>query len=181
MFNKLKGLKLYSEADNNEEEEEIIEEEPQEEKVIEPDTENNSLDNDFGEYSDGLEDEFEVPTDYNANDYYDSQIVEGTDEEDSAEFKRRLGALAKAYSNMYDKYKDIIIHLKDIDATGDRATVLNTIIKKYEELLEALVAYRRDCDDTFEVKYKTFIEFRAAFITINQEIADIDADIQLIQ
>lgn len=185
MFNKIKGLKLYAEAEEQMEEE--IVEEP-EEVVTPPEDnttleDNNSLDNDFSEYGDGFEDDgdFEVPTDYNANDYYSDQIVSGTEDEDSAEYKRRRLSLAKAYSKMYDKYKDVIINLKDIDATGDRAVVLTAIIRKYEELLEALVAYNRDCEDSFEVRYKTFIEFRAAFLTINEEIETINSDVQLIQ
>lgn len=183
MFNKIKGLKLYAEA---EEEEEVVPTETGDNNDENADRSeeigNNSLDNDFGGFDDGFDEDDTLDTsDYNANDYFDEEIVDGTEGEDSAEFKRRNLALAKAYSSMYDKYKEVILKLKDMDVTGDRAIVLTTIIRKYEELIEALVAYRRECEDTFEVRYKTFVEFRAAFITINEELAKIDADVQLIQ
>ena len=146
------------------------------------------------------EPEYEEPTDYNEDNEFamdeetdadagyseegseedENMFAEGEDE-DTPEFRRKARKLNKSFSLLYDQYKDLIQKLKDIDATGDKATVLNIIINEYENQLQALVDYVDDNDDTWVIRFQTFVEFRLAFVTLNKKLSHIQEDVNILQ
>ena len=114
------------------------------------------------------------------NEEDENMFAEGEDE-DTPEFRRKARKLNKSFSLLYDQYKDLIQKLKDIDATGDKATVLNIIINEYENQLQALVDYVDDNDDTWVIRFQTFVEFRLAFVTLNKKLSHIQEDVNILQ
>mgnify|MGYP000939034476 CR=1 FL=1 len=146
------------------------------------------------------EPEYEEPADYNEDNEFamdeetdadagyteegteedENMFAEGEDE-DTPEFRRKARKLNKSFSLLYDQYKDLIQKLKDIDATGDKATVLNIIINEYENQLQALVDYVDDNDDTWVIRFQTFVEFRLAFVTLNKKLSHIQEDVNILQ
>ena len=154
-------------------------EEPTEDDIPEPD---------YEEHDDNLEDnEFAMEEADNDAGYSEegseedeNMFAEGEDE-DTPEFRRKARKLNKSFSLLYDQYKDLIQKLKDIDATGDKATVLNIIINEYENQLQALVDYVDDNDDTWVIRFQTFVEFRLAFVTLNKKLSHIQEDVNILQ
>ena len=149
-------------------------------------------------YDDLPEPEYEEPDTYNDNEFAmdeetdadagyseegsedENMFAEGEDE-DTPEFRRKARKLNKSFALLYDQYKDLIQKLKDIDATGDKATVLNIIIDEYETQLQALVDYVDDNDDTWVIRFQTFVEFRLAFVTLNKKLSHIQEDVNILQ
>ena len=109
----------------------------------------------------------------------DNAFTEGEDE-DTPVFRRKTKKLNKAFASLYDQYKDLIAKLKNIDATGDKATVINTYIDEYEENLQALVEYVNDNTDTWVIRFQTYVEFRATFATINKKLSSIEEDVNIL-
>ena len=177
MFNKLKKIKLYAEAEEEEVQEETT---PEVEEGAEPiiDEPEEELSNDFGDFEDV---DLDTPDDYDANNYFDANITDDTGSLESAEYKRRNLKLELAYGALYDKYVGEVEKLKNMDVAGDRAVVISTIIKKYESILDMLVSYKRFCKDPFEIRYETFIKYRAMFITINEQLESIDSEVNILQ
>ena len=149
----------------------IPEPEPEEPEFTDPDPddgfdpENPELQEDAGEPGD-------TPNEDNA-------FTEGEDE-DTPVFRRKTKKLNKAFASLYDQYKDLIAKLKNIDATGDKATVINTYIDEYEENLQALVEYVNDNTDTWVIRFQTYVEFRATFATINKKLSSIEEDVNIL-
>lgn len=144
---------------------------------------------DYEEPDDNLEDnEFAMDEEADSDAGYteegneedENMFAEGEDE-DTPEFRRKARKLNKSFSLLYDQYKDLIQKLKDIDATGDKATVLNIIINEYENQLQALVDYVDDNDDTWVIRFQTFVEFRLAFVTLNKKLSHIQEDVNILQ
>lgn len=149
-------------------------------------------------YDDLPEPEYEEPGTYNDNEFAmdeetdadagyseegsedENMFAEGEDE-DTPEFRRKARKLNKSFALLYDQYKDLIQKLKDIDATGDKATVLNVIIDQYETQLQALIDYIDDNDDTWVIRFQTFVEFRLAFVTLNKKLSHIQEDVNILQ
>lgn len=149
-------------------------------------------------YDDLPEPEYEEPDTYNDNEFAmdeetdadagyseegtedENMFAEGEDE-DTPEFRRKARKLNKSFALLYDQYKDLIQKLKDIDATGDKATVLNVIIDQYETQLQALIDYIDDNDDTWVIRFQTFVEFRLAFVTLNKKLSHIQEDVNILQ
>ena len=154
--------------------------EPTEDDIPEPDYEesdDNLEDNEFA-----MDEEADSDAGYTeeGNEEYENMFAEGEDE-DTPEFRRKARKLNKSFSLLYDQYKDLIQKLKDIDATGDKATVLNIIINEYENQLQALVDYVDDNDDTWVIRFQTFVEFRLAFVTLNKKLSHIQEDVNILQ
>ena len=110
----------------------------------------------------------------------ENMFAEGEDE-DTPEFRRKARKLNKSFALLYDQYKDLIRKLKDIDATGDKATVLNIMVNEYENQLQALVDYIDDNDDTWVIRFQTFVEFRLAFVTLNKKLSSIQEDVNILR
>ena len=110
----------------------------------------------------------------------ENMFAEGEDE-DTPEFRRKARKLNKSFALLYDQYKDLIRKLKDIDATGDKATVLNIMVAEYENQLQALVDYIDDNDDTWVIRFQTFVEFRLAFVTLNKKLSSIQEDVNILR
>lgn len=110
----------------------------------------------------------------------ENMFAEGEDE-DTPEFRRKARKLNKSFALLYDQYKDLIRKLKDIDATGDKATVINIMVNEYENQLQALVDYIDDNDDTWVIRFQTFVEFRLAFVTLNKKLSGIQEDVNILR
>lgn len=149
-------------------------------------------------YDDLPEPEYEEPDTYNDNEFAmdeeadsdagyseegteDENMFADGEDEDTPEFRRKARKLNKSFALLYDQYKDLIQKLKDIDATGDKATVLNVIIDQYETQLQALIDYIDDNDDTWVIRFQTFVEFRLAFVTLNKKLSHIQEDVNILQ
>ena len=139
----------------------------------EPDTYN---DNEFA-----MDEEADADAGYSEEGTEDENMFADGEDEDTPEFRRKARKLNKSFALLYDQYKDLIQKLKDIDATGDKATVLNIIIDEYETQLQALVDYVDDNDDTWVIRFQTFVEFRLAFVTLNKKLSHIQEDVNILQ
>lgn len=139
----------------------------------EPDTYN---DNEFA-----MDEETDADAGYSEEGSEDENMFADGEDEDTPEFRRKARKLNKSFALLYDQYKDLIQKLKDIDATGDKATVLNVIIDQYETQLQALIDYIDDNDDTWVIRFQTFVEFRLAFVTLNKKLSHIQEDVNILQ
>lgn len=139
----------------------------------EPDTYN---DNEFA-----MDEEADADAGYTEEGTEDENMFAEGEDEDTPEFRRKARKLNKSFALLYDQYKDLIQKLKDIDATGDKATVLNVIIDQYETQLQALIDYIDDNDDTWVIRFQTFVEFRLAFVTLNKKLSHIQEDVNILQ
>ena len=139
----------------------------------EPDTYN---DNEFA-----MDEETDADAGYSEEGTEDENMFADGEDEDTPEFRRKARKLNKSFALLYDQYKDLIQKLKDIDATGDKATVLNVIIDQYETQLQALIDYIDDNDDTWVIRFQTFVEFRLAFVTLNKKLSHIQEDVNILQ
>ena len=171
----------YMGADDTPTEPELVEPEvPDEPDLPEPEEEPDMPDIQDPDPDDGFDPENpELQEDAGDTPNDDNPFTEGEDE-DTPIFRRKTRKLNKAFADLYDQYKDLITKLKDIDATGDKATVLNTYIEEYEENLQSLVEYTNDNDDTWIIRFQTYVEFRATFATINKKLSSIEEDVRIL-
>lgn len=156
-----------------------IPEEPTEDELPEPDYEEPDYETADNEFTMG--EETDADAGYSEEGSEDENMFADGEDEDTPEFRRKARKLNKSFALLYDQYKDLIQKLKDIDATGDKATVLNIIIDEYETQLQALVDYVDDNDDTWVIRFQTFVEFRLAFVTLNKKLSHIQEDVNILQ
>lgn len=115
-------------------------------------------------------------------DYYgeeDNLFTNGEDENSSV-FRRKVRMLNLAFTNLYNKYNEVVNKLSERDLAGDKAVVVNSYLAQYKNALNALAEYIADNDDTFVVRFQTFVEFRAYFISINNKINSIEKDVHIL-
>lgn len=155
-----------------------IPEEPTDDELPEPEYEEPDTYND-NEFA--MDEETDADAGYSEEGSEDENMFADGEDEDTPEFRRKARKLNKSFALLYDQYKDLIQKLKDIDATGDKATVLNIIIDEYETQLQALVDYVDDNDDTWVIRFQTFVEFRLAFVTLNKKLSHIQEDVNILQ
>ena len=156
-----------------------IPEEPTEDDLPEPDYEEPDYETNDNEFT--MDEETDADAGYSEEGTEDENMFAEGEDEDTPEFRRKARKLNKSFALLYDQYKDLIQKLKDIDATGDKATVLNIIIDEYETQLQALVDYVDDNDDTWVIRFQTFVEFRLAFVTLNKKLSHIQEDVNILQ
>lgn len=156
-----------------------IPEEPTEDDLPEPDYEEPDYETADNEFT--MDEETDADAGYSEEGTEDENMFAEGEDEDTPEFRRKARKLNKSFALLYDQYKDLIQKLKDIDATGDKATVLNIIIDEYETQLQALVDYVDDNDDTWVIRFQTFVEFRLAFVTLNKKLSHIQEDVNILQ
>lgn len=159
-----------------------IPEEPEEtnyDDLPEPDYEEPDYETADNEFT--MDEETDADAGYSEEGSEDENMFAEGEDEDTPEFRRKARKLNKSFALLYDQYKDLIQKLKDIDATGDKATVLNIIIDEYETQLQALVDYVDDNDDTWVIRFQTFVEFRLAFVTLNKKLSHIQEDVNILQ
>lgn len=154
-----------------------IPDEPDDDDIPEPDYEEPTEDdNEFA-----MDEETDEDAGYGDETEEDENMFADGEDEDTPEFRRKARKLNKSFALLYDQYKDLIQKLKDIDATGDKATILNIMISEYETQLQALVDYVDDNDDTWVIRFQTFVEFRLAFVTLNKKLSHIQEDVNILQ
>lgn len=205
-INQKKNIKLYAEADTNPElpdltfEEPEVPEEPDEPEVAEEPNTEEALDDmenlDFD--GDGDADTGEVTEEFDTEDPTLNEEIEDFDDsalgfmgeeenmfnngedENTPTFKRKVKLLASAFTKLYDTYRGILDKLESKDLAGDRATVLNKYIGEYKSALASLADYLNDNDDSFVVRFQTFVEYRALFISINNKINNIEKEVSIL-
>ena len=158
-----------------------IPEEPDEniEDIPEPEYEEPADYTDDNEFT--MDEETDADAGYSEEGTEDENMFAEGEDEDTPEFRRKARKLNKSFALLYDQYKDLIRKLKDIDATGDKATVLNIMVNEYENQLQALVDYIDDNDDTWVIRFQTFVEFRLAFVTLNKKLSSIQEDVNILR
>lgn len=145
-------------------------------------------DNGEGEINDGEIDfnDSEVNEDADTGttdeDYYgeDDNLFTNGEDENSSVFRRKVRMLNKAFLNLYNKYNEVVNKLSERDLAGDKAIIVNNYLAQYRNALDALSEYISDNDDTFVVRFQTFVEFRAYFISINNKINSIEKDVPIL-
>ena len=120
----------------------------------------------------------DTDTDYNDSD--NENMFDENDDTESAQFKRKIKLLNRAYKNLYDKYDMVVTKLKEKDIAGDRGVVLRKFIDEYTELLNTLRDYLSSNDDEFVVRFQVFVEFRAAFVAVNNKLNSVEKDTALL-
>lgn len=195
-----KNIKLYAEADTNPELPDLTFEEPDEPEVAEEPNTEEALDDmenlDFD--GDGDADTGEVTEEFDTEDPTLNEEIDDFDDnalgfmgeeenmfnngedENTPSFKRKVKLLASAFTKLYDTYRGILDKLESKDLAGDRATVLNKYIAEYKSALASLADYLNDNDDSFVVRFQTFVEYRALFISINNKINNIEKEVSIL-
>lgn len=158
-----------------------IPDEPDEntEDILEPEYEEPDNYTDDNEFT--MDEETDADAGYSEEGTEEENMFAEGEDEDTPEFRRKARKLNKSFALLYDQYKDLIRKLKDIDATGDKATVLNIMVNEYENQLQALVDYIDDNDDTWVIRFQTFVEFRLAFVTLNKKLSGIQEDVNILR
>lgn len=199
-INQKKNIKLYAEADTEPEVPDLTFEEPDEPEVAEEPNTEEALDDmenlDFD--GDGDADTGEVTEEFDTedptlneeiDDFDDSALgfmgeeenmFNNGEDENTPSFKRKVKLLASAFTKLYDTYRGILDKLESKDLAGDRATVLNKYIAEYKSALASLADYLNDNDDSFVVRFQTFVEYRALFISINNKINNIEKEVSIL-
>lgn len=115
--------------------------------------------------------------DLNTSDqYFNNNMSDNGMEDDSPERARANMKLNRAYSNMYHKYKNLVVELKALDVSSDRSVVVSEFIRRYTDVIESLVDYTNtNNEEPFEIKYQQFIKFKALFVTINTSLSKINS------
>lgn len=206
--NQKKNIKLYAEADTEPEVPEIEFEEPEEtEPPVEPEEnitveenteetfdnmENLDFDGDGDSDTGEMTEEFDTqdPTlEEDIQEFDDSELgfmgeeenmFSNGEDENTPTFRRKVRMLATAYTKLYDTYRGILDKLESKDLAGDRAIILNKYIDEYRNALASLADYLRDNDDSFVVRFQTFVEYRALFISINNKINNIEKEVSIL-
>lgn len=109
-----------------------------------------------------------------------SNMFDENEDEDTPEFRRKIRKLNRAFSDLYDQYVRVVEKLESIDTTGDRAVIIDKFINRYKAALNSLSDYTYDNSDTWVIRFQTFVEFRALFISINRELGDIEKTVPIL-
>lgn len=165
-------------ADISEEPEEIQDEQPD-------DSGDDDFNGDFGDdsfsFDDPTLDEDSSTTDDSYNDgNSEENLFDENEDTDSAQFKRKVRLLNRAFTELYEKYSAIVEKLKKKDVAGDRGVVVKKFIDEYTQLLTTLRDYLNNNDDEFVVRFQLFVEFRAAFIVINNKLNNVEKDTSIL-